>query len=319
MDKIRTFLQLTRANTLWLTLASCVVILTYAKYSEYFSWENFTIMILGLICLHLAINLHSDNSYIEKNLKNGTTFENIRFETHYPRAEAILNGKVSLKCSKIIEKILFILAISVGLCFMIYNWCLIFFFLMGIALAFIYPLAPKNTLREFIKSFVFAPLLIMTGYYAITMQYEPNLLLLSFAIFFVDLVFLHTQNIMDWELTDHSNSSIVTVTKHNALEILTIILAIPYIIIVLGVVAGGFDPYVLYCYLTLPIATKLIHSMREYIEIKDVQFIPRWYCGMFENWKYIKERGLSYYMFRYYLARNLAFFFALLVAIGSIS
>ena len=72
----------------------------------------------------------------------------------------------------------------------------------------------------------------------------------------------------------------------------------------------------LYVFLTLPIATKLLESIKDYINIKDVEFKPRWYWGMFENWENIKKQNIAFYMFRFYLARNFSFFFALFASIG---
>ncbi len=71
-----------------------------------------------------------------------------------------------------------------------------------------------------------------------------------------------------------------------------------------------------YVFLTLPIATKLLKSMKDYINIKDVKFIPIWYWGLFENWEKIEKSGMAFYMFRFYLARNFAFLFAVFAAIG---
>ena len=80
---------------------------------------------------------------------------------------------------------------------------------------------------------------------------------------------------------------------------------------------GAYNPKTLYVFLTLPVATKLIESIKDYVNVKDIKFEPRWYWGFFENWKEIKERKLDYFMFRFYLARNFAFFFALFASIGA--
>ena len=80
-----------------------------------------------------------------------------------------------------------------------------------------------------------------------------------------------------------------------------------------------FNPKMLYVFLTLPIATKLLESMKDYINIKDVKFETRWYWGMFENWEQINKLNIAFYMFRFYLARNFLFFFAIFAAIGIVS
>ena len=57
--------------------------------------------------------------------------------------------------------------------------------------------------------------------------------------------------------------------------------------------------------------------MKDYININDVELKPRWYWGFFENWETIKENKIEFFMFRFYLARNYAFFFALFAAVGA--
>ena len=50
MDKLianfRNFIELTRAYSLGITLASCVIIFSYAYYSEHFSFINFIMLVL---------------------------------------------------------------------------------------------------------------------------------------------------------------------------------------------------------------------------------------------------------------------------------
>ena len=62
-----------------------------------------------------------------------------------------------------------------------------------------------------------------------------------------------------------------------------------YSIIFIGVITLNFNPKMLAVFLTLPIAVKLLKSIKEYVEVKDVSFKPRWYWGMFENWEEIQN------------------------------
>ena len=161
--------------------------------------------------------------------------------------------------------------------------------------------------------------MITGGYFALTSSFNSSVLLLSFAIFFATLTLLHADNIMDWEFDIKEGKrtlAIMSGNKQNAIGLLSFMMIMAYSIVVIGILIGKLELNTLYVFLTLPIMVKLIKSMKEYIEIKDVQFKPRWYWGFFENWKAIQEKNIAFYMFRFYLARNFSFFFALFAMIG---
>ena len=126
---------------------------------------------------------------------------------------------------------------------------------------------------------------------------------------------------MDWEFDIKEGKktlAILTKSKTNAIIALKLMMIISYSIIVIGIINLNFNPYMMYVFLTLPIAVKLLESIQDYINIKDVKFIPKWYLGPFENWNTIKENKLEYFMYRFYLARNFALFFAIFASIGAI-
>ena len=54
-------------------------------------------------------------------------------------------------------------------------------------------------MSDTIVGLIFGPLMIMGGFYALTNNFDWNLFLLSWAIFFTTIILLHTHNIMDWE------------------------------------------------------------------------------------------------------------------------
>ena len=111
--------------------------------------------------------------------------------------------------------------------------------------------------------------------------------------------------------------AILTGSKIKAICALKWMIIASYYIIFFGTITLRLNPHTLYVFLTLPIATKLISSMKDYINIKDVEFKPRWYWGIVENWKEIQAQKLDFFMFRFYLARNFSFFFALFACIGA--
>lgn len=321
MNSIKNFMELTRAYTLQMTLASCLIIFCFAYYSEHFTFLNFILMTIGLCCVQLGANLFDDYIDIKNKMKDGTPLNEVHFKSFRPKAQLIINGTYNLKQVERILNVLFSIAVGVGVCFTIFaGWKILLFVLIGGALTLFYPVSSKYYLAEIIVGLCFGPLMIMGGYFGLTLEYSPDLFLLSWAIFFSTLVLLHTHSLMDWEFDIENNKNtlcILSKTKENAIKVLLGLITASYLIVVFGVLSAKFNPNILYVFLTLPIATRLIESMKDYINIKDVKFEPRWYYGFFENWSKIKEIHLDFFMYRFYLARNFAFFFALFASIGA--
>ena len=319
--KLKNFIELTRGYSLGITLASCIVIFSYAYYSENFSFIKFFILVFALCSLHLGANLFDDYIDIKQKQKTTPNLCDITFSSLVPKARLILDGTYSEKQVKLIIACLFAIASLAGIFFAITSgWQILIYMLIGGLLTLFYPISAKYYLAEVIIGLIFGPLMITGGYFALTQSFNSNLLMLSWAIFFACLVLLHAHSLMDWEhdIKEKKNTlCILLKNKQNAMYALKAFIIASYFIIALGVFFTNFNPKMLYVFLTLPIATKLLESMNDYINIKDIKFEPRWYWGIFENWQTIKERKIDFFMFRFYLARNFTFFFALFASIGA--
>ncbi|MBR1618034.1 prenyltransferase [bacterium] len=322
MSSFKQFMEVTRGYSVLMTFASCIVIYAYAHLHDNFTYLNFFFLILALVCVHLGANLYDDWQDVKQRLKKGEKLEEIKFAGFSPKARLITNGTYSIQQIRRAIGIFFIIATSIGLCFGIASGPIVFLFmLIGALLTLVYPFASKYSLAEVIVGLIWGPLVIMGGYCALTGEIQMKLFPLSFAIFFTTVALLHVNNIMDWEFDKENGKNTLAIlakTKPDAIKLLQAMVIIPYIILIGGVLAGVYTPYILLTFLTLPMAIKLISSMKEYIEIKDVKFIPKWYLGIFENWKAIQEQKIDFLMFRMYLARNLSFFFALFMTLGLI-
>lgn len=324
MDKFllncKNIMELTRFYSLNMTLASCFIIFSYAYYSERFTFLNFILLTLALCFVQMGANLFDCYIDVRTKLKQGYDFENMQFSTER-KARLIRNGTFSLDQVETILMILFILAALAGIYLAIFTgWKVLLFALFGGILTLLYPISSRFYMAEVIVGLIFGPLSIMGGYYALTGEFNLNLFLLSWALFFTTIILLHAHNIMDWEFDIQNNKNTFAIllgSKKKAITALKWMIILSYYIVVFGVLMGLFNPHMLFVFLTLPIATELNQSMKDYINVKDIEFRPRWYFGMFENWKEIQERKLDFFMYRFYLARNFSFFFALFAAIGA--
>lgn len=321
-SKLAQFAELTRAYALPVTFASLAVIFAYSFYDAKFTFLNFILLSIALCCVHLGANLFDDYIDVKRKLKQANNnLCDVRFYSYIPKARLILNGTYGFSKIERILNILFSVAIGIGVCFIIFaGWKVLIFMLLGAVLTLLYPISSKFYLAEIIIGLIYGPLMINGGYYALTSNFNSGLLILSFAVFFATLVLLHAHNLMDWEFDLKENKNTLCIllkNKQKALSALKWLIIAAYAIIFIGVIMLQFSPHTLYVFLTLPIAVKLLDSMKSYINIENVEFKPKWYLGFFENWSAIKENKIDFFMYRFYLARNFAFFFALFAAVGS--
>jgi len=316
------FCELTRFYALPMTIASLFTVWSYAHYSMNYTCLNFLITLIAICSLHLGANLFDDYIDVKSELKKGIELKDINFNSRVPKARLILNNTYSFKQIEIILIILFLIPVSAGIYFTFVSGLqILIYMILGGLLTLFYPISAKYYLSETIIGLIYGPLMITGGYFALTKEFNFNLFILSTAIMLSTVVLLHTHSIMDWEY-DIKNSkkslAILTGSKENAVKVLKALITCAYAIVVLGVLSAKFNPHMLYVFLTLPIATKLPASIKDYINIKDVKFQPRWYYGLFENWDAIKKQGIEYFMYRFYLARNFALFFAIFAGIGAV-
>ena len=231
-------MELTRFYSLNMTLASCFVIFSYAYYSEKFSFLNFILLVLALGFIHLGGNLFDCYIDVRTKLKQGYSLENMQFPNE-KKALLIRNGSFSLKQVEIILTILFTTGISIGLYFaFLVGWKVLLFALFSGILILLYPISSKYCLAEIIIGLIFGPLMIMGGYYALTGDFNPNLFLLSGAMFITTIILLHTHNIMDWEFDIQNNKNTLAIllgSKKKAITALKWMIILTYYIIVFGV------------------------------------------------------------------------------------
>ena len=288
MDKLKNLFELTRAYALGETFASCFIILAYSHFSDKFSLLNFIILMIALCSVHLGANLFDDYADVKSKLKTGVELKDVVFNSFIPtKARLIINGTFSLKHVEYIILLLFLIPLVIGFYFtFISGFKILIYMLLGGLFVLFYPIAPKYYLGEFVIGMIYGPLVINGGYCALTGDFSFNLFFISVAIFFSTVVLLHTDNLMDWEFDKQEGRNTLCVlsgSKENSLKLLKYIITAAYLVIVAGVFFGEFNPKMFYVFLTLPIATKLLQSMNDYINIKDVEFKPRWYWGFFEN------------------------------------
>ncbi len=319
---MKKFAALVRNYTLLMSVAPFFVAfclsLKYANTDLYTFFLNTILSFSGIIAIHMFANLFDDYIDIKKQLNKGLEIHQIDFRSKR-KAKMILNGSFSMKTVKYILMLLVFTAFLTGISFIITKGLLVLLFMiLAIGLSAFYPISTKFGLGEIIVGFIFGPLLINSVYYVLTGNLHNNTALISVSVGFITTVLLITQSVMEYDFDKSDGKKTVPVMlasqKNGVFAILGIIIICYLIMLFLSYINKTFL-FTLPVIFTLPISFRLIKSLNKFVKKEDDEYLPKIYLGIMENMKEIKENNFSFFMFRFYLARNLSVIFNLLLAI----
>ncbi len=311
---VKDFLELTRAYSLptslapWL-LALCIAITSCTVYCPRINPLFYVLSFIAVVCIHLGVNLLDDYLDVKSQLKKGVKLNKVHFGQIKNKARLIIDGTYSLDSVVAIFSSLFAIALFIGMFFSAnFGPTVILIALIALALCLFYPISTKYYLGEVSTAIIFGPLL-MSGVMLTTRGVIADyLLLLSIPIGVFTAILLHTHSIMDYEYDiKHGKKTLATLfkSKNDALVMLSFLLILGYGLIGLYVYFGILSVNVLYAFLSLPLAIKLLLSLKEYVDIKNVDFKTNLLYGPMENFKKHIKDGNAFFMYRFYLARNL--------------
>lgn len=313
------FFELTRAYSLLMSVGPWFLTLMWAQIYLPGALNAF-LTLIGIICTHLGTNLLDDYIDVKKELKSGKNLDSIDFGTINNKARLILDGTYSLDLVVRIITALYVTAILIGIYFTVVAgaWIPVIIVLTGI-LCLLYPYAAKYYSGELTVAIIFGPLLMSGTYYALCGLISTRILIMSISVGLLTAALLHTHAIMDWEYDCRVRKNTfcrLFKTKENAIYALKVMVWLAYINVIFCTMTGFLHPNALYTLITLPIAVELFKSIKDYIYIKDVKFIPRLWMGPMEDWENIKKTHMEFFMYRFYLARNLCFLFCIIAGIA---
>lgn len=318
-NAIKNFLELTRAYSLPASIAPYFVALCWGFFMEP-KLLHIILSFVAIVCLHLGSNLYDDFIDVTMRLQKGEKLSEISFCKGKCKAKLIIEEFFSLDRVRAIIFTLFLTAVIIGIYFYtIYGISVIKIAVFGGILCLLYPLSSKVYLSEIIIGILFGILLPMGVFLVLTGYGSLSLFHFSLSLALLIVALAHAHAIMDWEYDERNDKRTLARlcgTKKNALILLGVMIFIAFLNLGALISLYYVPTAMALAFITIPIAIELIESMDDYIKVVDVEFKPRWWMGIMENWDKIKEEGRAYFMYRFYLARNLALYFALIAGLA---
>lgn len=168
---------------------------------------------------------------------------------------------------------------------------------------------------ELVIGLLFGPLLMIGVYYAACSRFDWNVFWISVGMGMLVVNVLYTHSILDYEADIRAGkSTLAAVLKQNASRyfVSAALVVCPYIILAGRILAGRMTPWFLLIFLTLPWAAELLISIKKHLDHPEEFKKPSGWWGPMEHWDGISKIGIDWFMFRWYLARNLLMGFGIL-------
>ena len=322
---LRFWLNNARYNALPQSLLPTVTAIFMAIKNPAFSWAYSIIALLGVVFLHLSMNLFDDYFDYKKKgveIRNKMSAGGIR--ARFDKCEYITSGKATINQLLAISILFTLLAMICGiLIFLKQGWPVLVIGIIGGSLGVSYSGNPfrfsYRGFGELVIAIMFGPLLMSGVYYASCGELNPAVWFISIPIGLLVANIAYTHDIMDFDADKAVGKKTLAVLINNkkwSLIISGCFILIPYLFIIYGVLSYQLSHWLLLTLITLPQATTLIYLLMEFYKHPERKFRVRFWMQPMERWKEITEAGLEWFMIRWFLSRNLLVFFCLLIIIG---
>ena len=294
------------------------------------SWICAVVALLGIICAHLCIDLMDDYfDYRNAGLESREKLARAGMRARIGKAQYLADGQATLKQTFAVAAMFGAVALICGAVVFYYRgWPILWFVLTGAFLGFFYSAPPfklcYHGLGEPLTGIMFGPLMMPGMCYAVCGELIPAVWWISAAIGLLVVNILFTHSIMDREPDISVNKTTLAVLlSHGEKPRRCLLLAfsciftyLPYPLITVAVFHTSISKLSLLVFLTLPIAIALTKLIYDFLYHPEREAKRHWWMGPMSQWKEIQEAGIEWFMIRWYLARNLISFFALIIAVS---
>lgn len=293
-------------------------------------WVCVIVALVGIICAHLSIDLLDDYfDYRNAGIESREKLARAGMRARIGKAQYLADGKATLRQTFMVTALFGAVALICGaVVFYFRGWPILWFALAGAFLGFFYSAPPfklcYHGLGELLTGLMFGPLLMPGMCYAVCGELPQAIWWVSAAIGLLVVNILYTHSIMDREpdISVGKTTLAVLLSPEGTMRrewlwaFSYLFTFLPYLLIAAAVLYGALGDWTLLIFVTLPMAVALSKLIHDFLYHPEREAKRRWWMGPMSQWQAIEEAGISWFMIRWYLARNLISFFALIIAIS---
>lgn len=294
------------------------------------SWICAVVALVGVVCAHLSIDLLDDYfDYRNAGLETRERLARAGMRARIGKAQYLAEGRATLKETFTVAALFGVVALICGVVvFCFRGWPIVWFAVAGAFLGYFYSAPPfklcYHGMGELITGLMFGPLLMPGMCYAVCGELPAAIWWISAALGLLVVNILFTHSIMDREPDISVGKSTLAVllspegtTRKRSLMMVSFVFTFfPYLLMAVAVVVTTVSKWTLLVFVTLPMAVALSKLTHDFLYHPEREVKRRWWMGPMSQWKDIEAAGIEWFMIRWYLARNLISFFALIIAIS---
>ena len=327
LETMRFWLINARPVALPQSVMPAVTALLLAAMEPAFSWWLGALAVLGGCLAHLGMNLaddYFDYKKVQTGFRESLAREGIRART--VKCPYITSGEATLNQTLAAAVVFGILALIPGAVVLWFRgWPVLL--IVGIAV-FLGESYSGNPLRLSYRGLgepdigvMFGPLLMAGVYVAACGHLSVRLIIPAVCMGLLVTNVLYVHSVLDIEADRKAQKATLAVllkTDRARLAALAVILFVPYALTTAAALAGLCSIWYLLVLLTLPMAVHLFQSVRQHVKDPGKPVVRRAIGGPMANWELICKGGLDWFMYRWYMARNLLTAFALVCCVVSL-
>jgi 1,4-dihydroxy-2-naphthoate octaprenyltransferase len=324
VQTIRFWLNNARTKSLPQSTLPAVLAVSMAYRQPEFSWIYALLGVAGVIVGHLGVNLFDDYFDYRKTAM-GYRQQMVRegMRARIAKCEYLTSGKATLNQLLTACIVFCTVALAIGaMIFFKRGNVILYFVLITAGLGFFYSAPPLRLsyrgLGELQTGLMFGPLLMGGVYYTACGKLDASLYFISIPVGLLVANILYTHSIMDYGpdcKVGKRTLAVLLKSKKAMLFVLALFLFTSYFLVFYGVFARFLSPYYLLTALTLPMAVSLVYLMIQFVKDPYRKFSPHFWMGPMSNWERMEKAGISWFMLRWCLARNLLSFLCLILLI----
>ena len=289
-----------------------------------FSWIAVGACVVGVIFLHLGLNLLDDwFDYKVGSADARQTVANEGFRGRMVKYPYLTSGEATpAQLLKAVMCFLAVAAVMGAVVVYLRGWMVLGWVAAGLLLGVSYSGGPLKLgfrgLGELVIFLMFGPLMMTGVYFAVTGTVDLKITWLSIAVglLVTNIVYSHSvlDAIPDQKMGKKTMAHLMGSGK-GQIALSAFLNTVPYLMVVVAVLLGQLHWAYLAVLLVLPMSLWLVKSLDDHVAGKEVELEPKKWMGNMGEWEKYKEAGVAWFLLRWLTARNIVTRFCMIIII----
>jgi 1,4-dihydroxy-2-naphthoate octaprenyltransferase len=289
-----------------------------------FSWICALASIIGVMLLHLAMNLLDDwFDYKTGSAEARQKVANEGFRGRMVKYPYLTSGEATPKqLLKAVAAFLAAAAVMGAVVCAVRGWMVLGWVAAALLVGISYSGGPLKLgfrgLGEMVIFIMFGPMMMSGIYYAVTGELNLKIMWLSIAVglLVTNIVYSHSvlDSIPDAKMGKKTMAHLMKTGKGQII-LSAFLNFVPYLMVIAGVALGQLHVAYLAVLLVFPMSVWLVRSLNDFVNGREVKIEVKKWMGPMGDFDAYRKAGVDWFLLRWLLARNIVMRFCLVLII----